>query len=124
MRARLTREFDFHAAHHLPLFPEGHKCRGLHGHTFRCEVQVEGHVDPELGVVVDFDDIKAAVGPVESQLDHAVLNDLPGLEQPTTEFLAKWIYDRVKSALPGLTRVKVWETPRNAVEYWGDQGSG
>lgn len=124
MRARLTRQFDFHAAHRLPRFDENHPCRGLHGHTFTCEVVVEGVVDPHSGTVIMFEDLKAAIKPVEEQLDHSLLNDIAGLEQPTTEYLARWIFDQLKPALPPLTLIRLWETPRNSVEYWGEASDG
>lgn len=119
MHIRLTKTFDFEAAHWLPTFPEGHKCRRMHGHSFKVDVVVEGEVEPEKGYLVDYGDIKAAVAPVQQQLDHYVLNDIEGLSNPTAEMLAKWVYDRLKPSLPLLSRVIVRETCTSAAEYNG-----
>ncbi len=110
--------FTFEAAHRLPRVPEGHKCARLHGHSYRVEVHVEGPVDPDSGMVVDFADIKAAFRPLSERLDHFYLNDVEGLENPTSENLAKWIWDRLVAPLP-LTRVVIRETCTSGVEYRG-----
>jgi 6-pyruvoyltetrahydropterin/6-carboxytetrahydropterin synthase len=114
----IFREFTFEAAHRLPGVPEGHKCRRLHGHSFRVEVRVGGEVDPEAGWVMDFADLKAAFAPLHDQLDHRYLNDVPGLANPTSEVLARWIWDRLADALP-LTAVVVRETCTSGVVYRG-----
>jgi 6-pyruvoyltetrahydropterin/6-carboxytetrahydropterin synthase len=119
MRVRLTKSFDFDCAHHLPCFAEGHKCRNLHGHTMKVELVLEGDVAPERGYLVDFGEIKKVLAPVREQLDHKLLNDLEGLDVPTVENISRWIYDRLKPALPELTLVRVYETADNACEYWG-----
>ncbi|MEI7035369.1 6-carboxytetrahydropterin synthase QueD [Fulvimonas yonginensis] len=102
--------FQIEAAHRLPNVPAGHKCARLHGHSFRIEVHVEGEPDPSLGWVMDFADIKAAFAPLFEQLDHRYLNEVEGLENPTSEMLARWIFRRLRSRLPGLDRVVVHET--------------
>lgn len=119
MRASLTKTIDFEAAHWLPSFPEDHKCRRLHGHSFRVEVVVEGEVDPAKGYLIDFGEIKAVLGPIEDRLDHRLLNEVEGLENPTAEMLAKWVYDRVKPELPLLSAIRVRETCTSAAEYRG-----
>ena len=119
MHARLTKTFRFEAAHSLPTFPEGHKCRRLHGHSFRFDVVVEGAVDPATGVLMDYGDIKAVAGPIEDALDHRHLNDIEGLENPTSEVLAAWLWARIKPDLPLLTRVTVYETCTTACDYEG-----
>ncbi len=119
MRIALTKTFGFESAHHLPCFPEGHKCRRMHGHSFRVDVVIEGEVDPKLGYLQDFAEVKAAIKPVEVMLDHQVLNELPGLEVPTAEVLAKWIWDKLKPALPLLSAVRVHETCTSSAEYRG-----
>src|SRR4051812_995808 len=96
----IIKEFTVEAAHKLPNVPDGHKCGRLHGHSFRIEVHVSGAVGPVTGWVIDFADIKAAFAPLEKMLDHNYLNDLPGLENPTSEILAMWIWDRLSPALP------------------------
>lgn len=116
----IFREFTFEAAHRLPHVPEGHKCGRLHGHSFGVALHVGGPVRPETGWVVDFAEIKAAFAPVLDELDHHYLNELPGLENPTSELLARWIWNRMRSALPGLSRVVVRETCTSGCVYEGD----
>src|SRR5688572_8414109 len=106
----IVKEMRFEAAHRLPNTPEGHKCRRLHGHSFRCEVHVSGAVDPKSGWVRDFADLTEAFAPLMAQLDHHFLNEVPGLENPTSENLATWIWSRLAPALPGLSAVVVHET--------------
>jgi 6-pyruvoyltetrahydropterin/6-carboxytetrahydropterin synthase len=99
--------------------PEGHKCRRLHGHSFRVEVRVRGVPDPALGWVMDFADLKAAWAPLDDALDHQYLNDVPGLENPTSEVLARWIWARLLPTLPGLAAVAVRETCTSGCVYRG-----
>lgn len=119
MNIKLTKTFDFEAAHWLPTFPEGHKCRRMHGHSFHIDVIVEGEVDEAKGYLVDYGEIKAAIEPVKTQLDHYLLNDIEGLENPTAEVLARWVFERLKPALPLLTSIIVRETCTSAAEYNG-----
>jgi len=119
MRVRLSKSFTFEAAHSLPTFPEGHKCRRLHGHSFAVEVVVEGDVDPELGYLVDYGDIKRAIKPIEDALDHRHLNEIEGLENPTSEVIAAWIWERLAPELPLLAEVVVRETCTSRCEYRG-----
>lgn len=102
--------FQIEAAHRLPNVPVGHKCARLHGHSFRIEVHVQGELDPALGWVMDFADLKAAFAPLFEQLDHRYLNDIEGLENPTSEMLARWIFRRLAPQLAGLDKVVVHET--------------
>lgn len=106
----IFREFTFEAAHRLPNVPEGHKCARLHGHSFRVIVHVTGLVGEQSGWVMDFGDVKDAFRPLEMQLDHYYLNDIPGLENPTSENLALWIWERLKPSLTDLSAVTVRET--------------
>jgi 6-pyruvoyltetrahydropterin/6-carboxytetrahydropterin synthase len=119
MMVRLSKTFRFEAAHDLPTFPLDHKCRRLHGHSFRFDVIVEGEVDPAKGYLVDYGDIKAAANPLVKRLDHYYLNDIEGLENPTSEVLARWIYDRLKPALPQLSSIIVHETCSSSCTYSG-----
>ena len=119
MHVRLAKSFTFEAAHWLPCFPEGHKCRRMHGHSFRVDIVVEGDVDPAKGYLVDYGDIKRATEPVERALDHTCLNDIAGLEVPTSEMIAKWIWDRLKPSLPLLAEVIVHETCTTRCEFRG-----
>ncbi len=115
----LRKTFQIEAAHRLTRVPPGHKCARLHGHSFVIELVLEGPVDPELGWVMDFADVKAAFTPLYRQLDHNYLNDLPGLENPTSENLARWIWDRLKPDLPLLREVIVAETCTSRCAYRG-----
>jgi 6-pyruvoyltetrahydropterin/6-carboxytetrahydropterin synthase len=116
----IWKEFTFEAAHRLPNVPPSHKCSRLHGHSFRCEVHVTGAVDPTMGWVVDFADIKAAFEPLHRVLDHNFLNEVEGLSNPTSEVLARWIWRELKSALPGLSTVIIRETCTSGCAYRGE----
>lgn len=115
----LFKDFTFDSAHFLPNVPEGHKCKRIHGHTYRLRVYVEGPLDPLLGWVMDFADLKKVVDPLIRQLDHQLLNDLEDLENPTCERIAIWLWDRIKPAMPHLSKVVLNETPTSGVEYRG-----
>lgn len=113
-------EFTFEAAHRLPHVAEGHKCGRLHGHSYRVEVHVRGDVDPHTGMVVDFADIKAAFEPLRGCLDHYYLNEVAGLENPTSENLARWIWERLHSPQLRVSRVVVRETCTSGASYEGE----
>lgn len=113
-------EITFEAAHRLPNVPEGHKCARLHGHSFKVIVYVAGAVGEKSGWIMDFADIKNAMEPIYKQLDHYYLNDIVGLENPTSENLAVWIWKRLKPRLPQLSRLEVKETCTNGCIYIGD----
>jgi len=118
-RTEIFKEFSFESAHRLPFVAAGHKCARLHGHSFRVEIHVGGEVDAQTGMIMDFADVKAAFKPFYDQLDHNYLNDLEGLENPTSENLARWIWDRLLPALPSLVRVLVRETCTSGCVYEG-----
>ncbi len=115
----IIKTFTIEAAHYLPEVPEGHKCRRMHGHSFRISICVSGEVDEQMGWVMDFAEVKQAFNPLFEQLDHNCLNDIPGLANPTSENLAIWIWQRLSNALPGLTRIEVHETCTSACVYRG-----
>ncbi len=115
----LFKSFTLEAAHRLPHVPVGHKCSRVHGHSFRIELHVEGPINPHFGWVIDFAEIKQAFKPLYDQLDHHYLNDVPGLENPTSEILAVWIWDRLKPELPLLSQVVVHETCTSGCRYRG-----
>ena len=119
VNVRLVHEFRFEAAHRLPKVPPGHKCQRLHGHSFKIEVTVAGPVNEETGWFIDYAELYAAWEPLFAQLDHNYLNDVPGLENPTSEILARWLWDRLKPPLPSLARVTVFETCDARCEYEG-----
>ena len=119
MQFEIVKSFRFEAAHSLDRAPEGHKCRRLHGHSYRVDVHVTGPADPVAGWVMDFGDIIQAVEPVLRQLDHRNLNEVAGLENSTSELLAKFLWDRLRPALPGLSAVTVWESDTSRCVYRG-----
>jgi 6-pyruvoyltetrahydropterin/6-carboxytetrahydropterin synthase len=117
---RLFKEFTFEAAHRLPNVPPEHKCSRLHGHSFVVRISVQGEVGEESGWVMDFGDIKAAFRPILERLDHYYLNDIPGLENPTSENLARWIWIELKPVLSQLCEVEIHETCTSGCIYVGD----
>jgi 6-pyruvoyltetrahydropterin/6-carboxytetrahydropterin synthase len=119
MRLKLVKTFAFEAAHDLPTFPEGHKCKRLHGHSFRFDVVVEGEMDPAKGFLIDYGDIKQVVDPIVRELDHYYLNDIKGLENPTSEMLAVWLWARIQPVMPLLAEIVVYETCTSACHYRG-----
>jgi 6-pyruvoyltetrahydropterin/6-carboxytetrahydropterin synthase len=120
MNATIARSFTFEAAHLLPNTPPGHKCRRLHGHSYRVTIEVAGPVDPATGWVLDFAEIQSAFEPIRARLDHYYLNEVEGLENPTSENIARWIWARLNNALPLLSAVSVEETCDNRCEYRGE----
>jgi 6-pyruvoyltetrahydropterin/6-carboxytetrahydropterin synthase len=116
---RVTQAFSFEAAHFLPAVPEGHRCRELHGHSYRVELSFEGPVNQESGFVLDFFDIERLVAPSIGMLDHKLLNKIPGLENPTAENIALWIWNRAEVAMAHLAAIKIYETQNCWVEYTG-----
>jgi len=118
MITRITKEFVFEAAHKLTNVPPGHKCGNLHGHSFRLTLELTGTVDAVTGWIVDFGDVKNVVKPLYDTLDHHYLNDIEGLENPTSENIAKWVFLRLKAALPELSAVHVQETCTCGASYY------
>lgn len=117
----ISKSFRFEAAHHLPNVPMGHKCARLHGHSFFVEIHVRGPIGDMSGWVLDFADITAAWQPLHALLDHNYLNEIEGLENPTSELLARWIWRRVLPALPGMSQVVVRETCTSGCIYRGGE---
>ena len=116
----LTKDFTFEAAHSLPHVPAGHKCGRLHGHSFRVEVTVRGPVDAQTGWLIDFAELKEKFRPIEEALDHRFLNEIAGLENSTSENIARWIWGRLKPQLPYLHAVTVHETCTSRCVYRGE----
>lgn len=110
----------FEAAHRLPNVAPGHKCGRLHGHSFRAEIHVSGEVDERFGWVADFADIKEACRPILDQLDHHFLNEIDGLENPTSENIARWMWRRLQSAIPQLSKIVLHETCNAGCVYRGE----
>jgi len=119
MKIELRKTFQFEAAHLLPRLPKSHKCRRLHGHSFKVDVVVAGECDAELGWVMDYADIAEAFKPIWRRLDHRYLNTIPGLKNPTSENIAAWIWKKLKPKLPLLTEVVVAETCTARCVYRG-----
>jgi 6-pyruvoyltetrahydropterin/6-carboxytetrahydropterin synthase len=113
------KEFTFQAAHVLPLAGGGHKCAKLHGHTYQVRISVEGPISSEKGWVLDFAEIQEHFAPILNQLDHTYLNDVAGLDNPTVEHLAIWIWDRLSPQLRGLKEITIRETPTAGCSYSG-----
>lgn len=116
----LSKTFTFEAAHLLPHVSEGHRCRRLHGHSFKVVLSIQGEVDPLLGWVMDYADIKQVADPVMDALDHHYLNEIKGLDNPTSENIAVWIWQRLEKKLP-LASVVIQETCTSACTYRGEQ---
>jgi len=117
------KEFTFEAAHRLPNLPETHKCHRLHGHSFKARIHVKGPLVSDLAWVQDFADIKKVFQPYYDMLDHHYLNEIEGLENPTSEVIARWIWSKVRPELPLLYKVEVQETCTCGVSYFGEEGS-
>lgn len=120
MRAQLTKEFRFEAAHTLPSLPADHKCRQMHGHSFRIDISVEGEVNEEIGWVYDHKRISDAMNPLLEMLDHSYLNDIEGLESPTIERMAAWFWRKIEGQLPGLCEIVIYETPTARCVFRGE----
>lgn len=120
MKVELRKSFQFEAAHRLPNVPPDHKCARLHGHSFRVEIAVMGDCDPKMGWLIDYAELSSAFKPLLDQLDHYYLNEIPGLENATSENVARWIWDRLKPSLPLLAEVVVAETCQSRCIYRGD----
>ncbi|MDH3240614.1 MAG: 6-carboxytetrahydropterin synthase QueD [Alphaproteobacteria bacterium] len=117
----IFKSFTFEAAHRLPNLPEDHKCRRLHGHSFRVELHVEGPLMQPEDWVMDFADVTRAFSPIRDRLDHYFLNEIEGLENPTSEVIARWIWDRLKPELPNLCQVVLHETCTAGCIYRGEE---
>ncbi len=115
----IFKEFSFDAAHRLPEVPPTHKCARLHGHTYYVTIFVQGPVEEQSGWVMDFSEIKTAFKPILEQLDHYYLNEIEGLENPTAENIARWIWQRLKPTLPALSKIMIKETCTSGCVYSG-----
>jgi 6-pyruvoyltetrahydropterin/6-carboxytetrahydropterin synthase len=121
VRTEISKTFPIEAAHRLPHVPENHKCARLHGHSFQITLHVSGDVDPRLGWIIDFAELARAFEPLHAQLDHRYLNEVPGLENPTSENLARFVLERVKLASARLAAVSVAETCSSRCIVYADE---
>ncbi len=117
MKFELKQHFQIESARFLPNLPEGHPCRRMHGHSFKITLRLQGALDAQIGWVRDYHEISLVMKPLLEKLDHHVLNEVPGLENPTSELLAKWLFDHSKKILPELVQVSVSETPNTECSY-------
>lgn len=115
----IYKQFTFDAAHYLPNVSERHKCRKVHGHTYHLTLFFEGDIDPDFGWVIDYSEIKRIVKPILNLVDHQFLNEVEGLENPTSELICVWLWDRIKPLLTQLTRIELKETPTSGAIYEG-----
>ncbi len=115
----IYKKFAFDSAHFLPNVPEGHKCKNMHGHTYHLTVYLEGDLDTELQWVMDFKELKDVVKPVIERIDHQLLNDIQGLENPTAERIVVWIWEQIQPKLPLLSKLELNETPTSGAIYEG-----
>ncbi len=113
----LTRSFRIESARSLPRLPATHPCARVHGHSFVIELELAGTVDPDLGWLIDYNDIAAAFEPLRQLLDHSLLNEVQGLANPTSEHIARWVFDRLRPTLAMLTAVTIMETPETRAIY-------
>lgn len=115
----IYKQFIFDSAHFLPNVPAKHKCRATHGHTYKLTVFIEGDLIKDQGWIIDYADLKNVIQPVIEIIDHQLLNDIAGLENPTSEILAIWLWNKIKPLLPILKRIELNETPTSGVIYEG-----
>lgn len=116
----IYKEFAFDSAHFLPNVPDDHKCKNIHGHTYHLRVYINGEPDKQLGWIIDFKELKDIITPVIGILDHTLLNNINGLENPTAENITIWCWQHLKPLLPGLNRIELKETPTTGVIYSGE----
>ena len=120
MHVRLTKDFTFEAAQNLPNVPADHKCRRMHGHSFKVEISIEGEVDPVTGWFYDHARISKAMNPLLELIDHSYLNEIPGLENPTIDNMCAWLWGHLAPQLPGLSEIVLHETPTARCSYRGN----
>ena len=112
--------FTIEAARSLPNLPDGHPCKNIHGHSFKITITVTGNVDNKTGFVMDFGDIDETFNPLLSKLDHSYLNNIEGLENPSSENVCQWIWERLAPSLPGLSQIEIKETDSTGCIYKGE----
>ncbi len=116
----IFKDFDFDSAHFLPNVSDDHKCKQIHGHTYRMKVFFSDALDNHYGWVMDFAEIKKVVNPIINSIDHKLLNDIEGLENPTCEAISIWLWDKIKAEIPILCRIELYVTLTSGVVYEGE----
>lgn len=116
---KIFKTFTFDSAHSLPNVPDGHKCKAVHGHTYKMTVYFEGKLVKELKWVIDFAVVKGVINPIIDSIDHKLLNDIEGLENPTCENLAIWLWNKIKAEIPSLCKIEVYENANSGAIYEG-----
>lgn len=117
MKFELKQHFQIESARFLPNLEKSHPCARMHGHSFKVVLTLIGDLDPKIGWVIDYNEIQTRMKPILGLLDHAVLNEVPGLENPTSEWIAHWIYEKSRASLPMIVKVSVAETPATECSY-------
>jgi 6-pyruvoyltetrahydropterin/6-carboxytetrahydropterin synthase len=120
MLVTLSQQFHFDASHQLSHLPADHPCHNLHGHGYTVIVEVTGEVDPKTGFLIDYREIHEIVKPLIDQLDHHHLNEVEGLTLTSTEYIARWLWERIKPKLPILSKISISETPLTKCDYRGE----
>jgi 6-pyruvoyltetrahydropterin/6-carboxytetrahydropterin synthase len=115
----IFKQFTFDAAHFLPNVPDGHKCKEIHGHTYHLTIFIEGELDPHLGWVMDFAELKNVIEPLVKHVDHKFINNLEGFENPTCENMVLWFWNQIKPKVPQLCKIELKETPTSGAVYEG-----
>ena len=115
----IFKQFTFDSAHFLPNVPDGHKCKNIHGHTYHLTVYLEDQLHERYGWVCDFAEVKKLIKPIIEVVDHKLINEVEGLENPTCERLAVWLWDQIKPLVPQLAKLQLNETPTSGVIYEG-----
>ena len=117
MNYELKQQFRIESARFLPNLPKSHPCSKIHGHSFKIILKLVGPLDPKIGWVLDYQKISETMAPLLLRLDHQILNEVEGLENPTSELLAKWIYDQTLRIIPILKTVTIMETESTECTY-------
>ena len=114
------KKFHIESARSLPNLPDKHPCSQVHGHSFEIILKVYGELNEKTGFIIDFQEIEDSFNPIRNLLDHAYLNDIKGLENPTSENMCKYIWEEIKPKISGLVEIEIKETYSTGCIYRGD----
>ena len=115
----IYKKFNIESARSIPNLPKTHPCHHIHGHSFKIIISVQGDVNEQNGFVVDFQDIDDAFDPLKKELDHSYLNDIEDLQNPTSENICIWIWNKIQSSLPNIYKIEIRETDSTGCIYKG-----